>query len=128
MIVANNAHATLGGNCISAGSKYSTSTSTSTTTTTTTATTKHTKEEASAQDGSSPPLDPDPNQNHNFHLHQLRFDYTDLQVRSPLAKLWQRHQNDCQLPAANFRYRNRYGLGSDLHVYTQALCNAVQAK
>jgi hypothetical protein len=37
------------------------------------------------------------------------------------------HQKNCALPLANFRYRNRFGLGSDLHVYSVALCNALEA-
>jgi len=58
---------------------------------------------------------------------KLRFDWTALQQLSPLARRIRTHQRDCSLPLADFRYRNRYGLGSDLHVWTQAACNAVQA-
>jgi hypothetical protein len=73
--------------------------------------------------GISPEVASPPHRPHGL----LRLDYTNLELRSPLAKLWHRHQNECALPVADFKYRNRYGLGSDLHVWTQALCNAVQA-
>jgi len=68
----------------------------------------------------------------------LRFDWTKPLVTldgrvedassvpfSPLAYEMYRHQSDCSKPLANFRYRNRFGLGSDLHVWTQALCNSM---
>lgn len=58
---------------------------------------------------------------------RLRFDWTRLGRRSALARRIERHQGDCALPLANFRYRNRFGLGSDLHVYSQAVCNALEA-
>lgn len=56
----------------------------------------------------------------------LRFDWTNLELHSILAKRMAQHQTNCALPLANFTYRNRYGLGSDLHVWTQALCNAME--
>jgi hypothetical protein len=59
------------------------------------------------------------------HQLSLRFDYTNLKLTSHLARVFQTHQNNCGLPQANFHYRNRFGLGSDLHVWTQALCNAI---
>eukprot|EP00546_Thalassionema_frauenfeldii_P022193 CAMPEP_0178905090 /NCGR_PEP_ID=MMETSP0786-20121207/6066_1 /TAXON_ID=186022 /ORGANISM="Thalassionema frauenfeldii, Strain CCMP 1798" /LENGTH=319 /DNA_ID=CAMNT_0020576627 /DNA_START=282 /DNA_END=1238 /DNA_ORIENTATION=+ len=37
---------------------------------------------------------------------------------------FQRHQQNCTLPLAQIPFRNRFGLGSDLHVWTQAVCNA----
>ncbi|GAX27463.1 hypothetical protein FisN_23Hh073 [Fistulifera solaris] len=36
------------------------------------------------------------------------------------------HQHNCTLSSANFWFRNRFGLGSDLHVWSQAVCNAMQ--
>lgn len=56
---------------------------------------------------------------------RLRFDWTNLEITSTFAKRMQQHQTNCSLPTANFRYRNRFGLGSDLHVWTQAVCNAM---
>jgi hypothetical protein len=57
---------------------------------------------------------------------KLRFDWTLLTPRSPLAVRMMQHQTNCDLPLGYFRYRNRFGLGSDLHVYSQALCNAME--
>lgn len=51
--------------------------------------------------------------------HKLRFDWTNLPVQSPLAKDMLAHQTNCSLPLGNFKYRNRFGLGSDLHVWGQ---------
>lgn len=64
----------------------------------------------------------------NAHQHELklRFDWTSLSPRSPLAVSMMQHQTNCDLPLGYFRYRNRFGLGSDLHVYSQALCNAME--
>jgi hypothetical protein len=68
--------------------------------------------------------------NNNAHRYQqqlkLRFDWTLLSPRSPLAVRMMQHQRNCDLPLGYFRYRNRFGLGSDLHVYSQALCNAME--
>jgi hypothetical protein len=59
---------------------------------------------------------------------QLRFDWTSLPPRSPLAIRMMEHQSNCDLPLGYFRYRNRFGLGSDLHVYSQAVCNAMEGQ
>ena len=56
----------------------------------------------------------------------LRLDYTNLTYTSKIAKLMYNHQTNCDLPLGNFIYRNRFGLGSDLHVYGQALCNSME--
>jgi hypothetical protein len=55
----------------------------------------------------------------------LRLDWTRLAPLSPLSRLIQQHQSNCSLPAAKFWFRNRFGLGSDLHVYSQAICNSM---
>lgn len=58
---------------------------------------------------------------------KLRFDWTNLEPLSVLAKNISLHQQTrCNLPLANFRYRNRFGLGSDLHVWSQAICNGME--
>ena len=66
---------------------------------------------------------------------RLRFDWTkdalfnkegNLQYHHPLANEIHHHTNNCSLPLASFKYRKRYGLGSDLHVYSQAVCNAIK--
>jgi hypothetical protein len=59
---------------------------------------------------------------------KLRFDWTLLSPRSSLAVRMMQHQTNCDLPLGYFRYRNRFGLGSDLHVYSQALCNAMEQR
>ena len=63
----------------------------------------------------------------NGPLHRLRWDWSKLQRHSELARRMAAHQTNCTLPMANFRFRNRFGLGSDLHVYSVALCNALEA-
>lgn len=55
----------------------------------------------------------------------LRLDWTNQVSQSDLAKRIQQHQADCSLPLGNFKFRNRFGLGSDLHVWSQALCSAM---
>jgi hypothetical protein len=60
-------------------------------------------------------------------LPKLRFDWTNLSLKTTLAKQMAAHQANCSLPAGHFWYRNRFGLGSDLHVWSQALCNALEA-
>jgi hypothetical protein len=57
----------------------------------------------------------------------LRFDWTNLTLMSDLARRMATHQTNCSLPLGNFVYRNRYGLGSDLHVWGQALCNGMES-
>ncbi|KAL3945114.1 MAG: hypothetical protein SGBAC_000782 [Bacillariaceae sp.] len=56
----------------------------------------------------------------------LRLDWTSQAPQSKLAKRMQQHQTNCSLPLGNFKFRNRFGLGSDLHVWSQAMCNAMQ--
>lgn len=57
--------------------------------------------------------------------HRLRFDWTNLENLSALAKLIEQSQNNCERPMGHFWFRNRFGLGSDLHVWSQAVCNAM---
>ena len=51
----------------------------------------------------------------------LRYDWTNLSPSLDLTKHIVNHQSNCSLPMSTFTYRNRFGLGSDLHVYSQAL-------
>ena len=51
--------------------------------------------------------------------HKLRFDWTNLSVQAPLAKDMLAHQTNCSLPLGKYKSRNRFGLGSDLHVWGQ---------
>ena len=63
---------------------------------------------------------------------RLRYDYTNLERTSALAQdiaAMQSLQNCTAVVPSQpgyFWYRNRYGLGSDLHVYSVAICNALQ--
>ena len=45
---------------------------------------------------------------------------------SPLAQEIYKLQNNCSLPTATFELDNDFGLGSHLHLWSQALCNAWQ--
>jgi hypothetical protein len=57
----------------------------------------------------------------------LQFDWTNLERMSPLARNMSRHQEElCDLSLANFRYDLRHGMGSDLHMWSQALCNGME--
>jgi hypothetical protein len=58
----------------------------------------------------------------------LRFDWTDVPVLSPMAQYWRNNQQRCDWPLADFQFRNLYGMGSDLHTWTQALCNAAELR
>jgi hypothetical protein len=57
-----------------------------------------------------------------------RFDWTNLTPVLDLTKKILQHQSDCSLPTSTFTYRNRFGLGSDLHVYAQAMSNALESQ
>jgi hypothetical protein len=59
-------------------------------------------------------------------FHRLRWDWSNLSPTSTLAKQVATHQLNCLLPLGNFKFRNRFGLGSDLHVWSQAMCNAME--
>jgi hypothetical protein len=57
----------------------------------------------------------------------LRFDWKNLTPTLDLTKHILQHQSNCSLPMATFAYRNRFGLGSDLHMYAQGICNALES-
>jgi hypothetical protein len=62
-------------------------------------------------------------------LHKLRYDWTNLEIKSPIAQRLNDHQSNCDLPMGNFQWRKKiFGLGSDIHVWGQALCNAMEEK
>lgn len=62
----------------------------------------------------------------NNLMPELRLEWTNLPPLSTLAKKMQIHQHNCSLPLGDFSYRNKYGLGSDLHIWGQGLCNAME--
>jgi hypothetical protein len=55
----------------------------------------------------------------------LRFDWTSLTPILDLTRRFQQLQSNCSLPMASITKR-RFGLGSDLHMYGRALCNALE--
>ena len=59
---------------------------------------------------------------------KLRFDWTNLVPQSKLANDIWNHQGNCSLPLGNAIFRNEYGLGSDLHFWTRAICHGMQHK
>ena len=60
------------------------------------------------------------------HLPRLSLDWGHLKLSSPLANAMLAHQANCSAPLTEFRFRNRFGLGSDLHLWPIALCNAME--
>lgn len=61
--------------------------------------------------------------------HKLRYDWTNMPIQSDAAKFFHDHQRNCDLPLANMPFRGQlFGLGSDLHVWSQAVCNAAELK
>ena len=53
---------------------------------------------------------------------RLRFDYTNLERLSPLAKKIEAIQNDCSIRRqAHYELLNSAGLGSELHTYSMTL-------
>ena len=56
----------------------------------------------------------------------LRLNWTQLNLYSTMAQRIAAHQRTCTNPEAEFRYRNRYGMGSDLYLWTMAMCNGMQ--
>jgi hypothetical protein len=58
-------------------------------------------------------------------LLSLRFHWTNLTPHMDLTRRMVAHQSNCEAPLGTFLYRNRFGLGSDLHIWGQALCNGL---
>jgi hypothetical protein len=60
----------------------------------------------------------------------LRYDWQNLDLIGPLAREMSAHQENCSLPLIKYQRGMPImnGVGSDLHVWTQALCNAMQMK
>jgi hypothetical protein len=74
------------------------------------------------------PTSSDPVSSNNSYKVSLRFDWGNLDLMSPFAKEMSAHQKNCSLPIAQLQQRNTVGLGSDLHAWTQAMCNAMEMK
>jgi hypothetical protein len=54
-------------------------------------------------------------------IHDLRFDWSNLQLYSEIAKRLYEHQNNCLLPVRKYEWRGDSGLGSDIHVWGNSL-------
>ena len=61
------------------------------------------------------------------HPLRLRFDYTNLERRSPFAKEYERVQNDCSIDRLAIAHQRDFaGLGSDVHVYSAVMCKTME--
>lgn len=61
------------------------------------------------------------------HTLHLRYDYTNLERMSLLAKQYETMQTNCSLKKIGlFHFNNDAGLGSNLHVFSIGLCVALQ--
>jgi hypothetical protein len=58
----------------------------------------------------------------------LSLDWTNLPIMSTWARRIAQHQSNCSLPVTDFWFRNVYGLGSDLHVWSMGICEAMKAR
>jgi hypothetical protein len=67
-----------------------------------------------------------PSRKKKIHL-RTRYDWTNLTPSLDLTKHIIQYQSNCSLPMSTFNFRNRFGLGSDLHVYSQAVCNGIKS-
>ena len=59
------------------------------------------------------------------NLPRLRFDWGNLEVTTPLGKRMEAFQSNCSIPMGKLIYRNKFGLGSDLHIWGTVICNAM---
>jgi hypothetical protein len=67
---------------------------------------------------------PSTDQYHRHPCGRLRRAWKDRSWHSPLAQRMHQHQSNCSLPVMTYTMDNKYGMGSHLHVWSQALCNA----
>lgn len=58
---------------------------------------------------------------------RLRRHWTRNPIQSPLAKMIEATQTNCALPVATYHMDNNFGFGSHLNVWSQAMCNAMEA-
>ena len=73
------------------------------------------------------PQQKQPQQQQQQQKFQLRLDWTNLKRYSSLAKQVSVMQQNCSNTKGYFWSRNKSGLGSDLHYYSIALCNALES-
>lgn len=57
--------------------------------------------------------------------YKFRHDWTNGSIRTPLAQQIYRQQHNCT--AKQYKVKlNNFGMGSDMHIYSQSMCNAMQ--
>lgn len=56
----------------------------------------------------------------------LRRNWDYMPVQSVLAREFEKHQTNCDLPVMSYTVDNAFGLGSHLVLWSQALCNAME--
>ncbi|GKY93493.1 hypothetical protein MPSEU_000316700 [Mayamaea pseudoterrestris] len=57
---------------------------------------------------------------------KLRRNWSFNPVQSPMARMIEAQQSNCSIPVATFYMDNSFGFGSHLHVWSQAMCNAME--
>jgi len=57
---------------------------------------------------------------------KLRYDWTNMTLTSPMAKRIEALMNNCSLPLGNTNMFNVNGLGAEVHMWSQKLCNAME--
>eukprot|EP00397_Hematodinium_sp_SG-2012_P041166 GEMP01045275.1.p1 GENE.GEMP01045275.1~~GEMP01045275.1.p1 ORF type:complete len:402 (+),score=105.44 GEMP01045275.1:195-1400(+) len=58
-------------------------------------------------------------------IRALRYNWTNLPLTTSLARSIRRHQEQCA-KRTRWHMMNNFGLGSDIHTWSQALCNAME--
>ena len=64
-------------------------------------------------------------ENNNSSTQKLSYKWENRELHSPMAKTIAEHQSKCSHQVYYHGQRN-YGMGSDLHIWTQAVCNSMQ--
>lgn len=58
--------------------------------------------------------------------HDLNYKWSNRELHSPMAKEIAGHQSKCTSPTNHIK-RRQFGMGSEIHTWSQALCNSMQA-
>lgn len=65
---------------------------------------------------------------HKSSRGKLRFDWTNVPLKSPMAKRIEALMTNCSLPLGNTDMWNVNGLGAEVHIWSQKLCNAMDKR
>ena len=79
-----------------------------------------------AENDTPPPIDGEEQKSLPVPMARLRLDWTHLDLHFPMAKQIAAHQSSCDIPEALFPWRNCCGMGSDLHLWSLAMCRGMQ--